>query len=173
MARNYHFRLPSRFRLLRTRSTVDVTAMDDNLLDGTQTVFATANALGYTGDRSSVLVRDFERLHISTDVTRMREDAGASAAKVTIQRTNTDTAGELSITLTSSDRSELTLPTTIKIPAGQQSVEAELNSIDDSILDGDQNVTLMASAIGYANAEASVFGAGCRGDCLNRQSCFN
>ena len=57
----------------------------------------------------------------------------------------------LTVTLASSDTTEATATGTVTIPAGQfNSAPFNINSIDDSIVDGTQTVTFTASAAGHA-----------------------
>jgi M6 family metalloprotease-like protein len=55
-------------------------------------------------------------------------------------------ASPLVVTLTSTDTSELTVPTTVSIPTGQLSATFNLTLVDDALLDGSQNVSVNATA---------------------------
>jgi hypothetical protein len=65
-------------------------------------------------------------------------------------------ASDLTVTLTSSDTSEATVPPTITIPAGQNSVSFAVNVLDDSELDGTQQVTINASASTYVTGSSDL-----------------
>ncbi|MFN9970986.1 MAG: hypothetical protein ACK58T_13955, partial [Phycisphaerae bacterium] len=76
---------------------------------------------------------------------------------MTITRSNTDIAGvALTVTLTVDDPTEIAVPATVVIPAGQQSVTFPIDAIDDSLLDGTQTVTISASASGYQSGAESL-----------------
>ncbi|MFN9975468.1 MAG: hypothetical protein ACK58T_36810, partial [Phycisphaerae bacterium] len=95
-------------------------------------------------------VTDFETLTASFGALTVVENACSAATTMTITRSNTDVAGSaLTVTLTVDDPSEIAVPATIVIPAGQQSVTFPIDAIDDSLLDGTQTVTISASASGY------------------------
>jgi subtilisin family serine protease/outer membrane protein assembly factor BamB len=57
---------------------------------------------------------------------------------------NIETAynSDITITLTSSDTTEITVPSSVTIPAGQTTASFNINVIDDAILDGAQLVTI-------------------------------
>ncbi len=75
----------------RTFVDVDVDAVDDTELDGTQTVSITVSAAGFNPWIDTVDVLDVESLDLSIDATSVREDAGAGATTATLTRSNTDT----------------------------------------------------------------------------------
>ncbi len=74
------------------------------------------------------------------------ENAGASAATLTIRRSAPAATTPVTISLVSSDTSEATVPTTATIPAGQLSATVPVAAVDDTLFDGTQSVTLTASA---------------------------
>ena len=69
---------------------------------------------------------------------------------------NGDTSGALEISLTSSDETEVTVPPSVTIPSGQQTVSVPLNPVDDALADGPQTVLLSALADGFPEAQATV-----------------
>ena len=56
---------------------------------------------------------------------------------------------DLTVSLTSSDLSEATLPTSALIEAGETSVTVTISSVNDDVIDGTQSVTITASADGF------------------------
>lgn len=60
------------------------------------------------------------------------------------------------VRLSSSDTSELRVPATILIPAGQNSVEFVLTPVDDLVADGTRQVLVAASAAGYSRAARTI-----------------
>ncbi|RAM52047.1 MAG: hypothetical protein C6Y22_08425 [Hapalosiphonaceae cyanobacterium JJU2] len=94
-------------------------------------------------------------LSLSVSPTSFSETAGNNAAIGTVTRTgSTDNA--LSVTLTSNDTSEATVPTTVEIAAGQTSATFNIAAVDDAIADGSQTVTLNATASGFTNGATTV-----------------
>ena len=82
------------------------------------------------------------------------ENAGQLTA--TLKRLNADVSGALTVTLSSSDTGEAGVPATVTIPAGQESVTFTVTGVDDLIPDGDQTVTLTATATGFQAGSASI-----------------
>jgi len=64
---------------------------------------------------------------------------------------------DLDVSLTSGDTSEVTVPTTIRIAAGQTSNIFDLNVVDDDFVDGGQELVISSRADGYPSSEAIIF----------------
>lgn len=153
---------PSNWNVPRT---VTVTGVDDLNVDGdVNYLITTANAVSndpkYNGVNPvdvSVTNRDndTQTLTLSLAAASISEGAGPAATTATLSR-NTDPTNELSVTLTSSDLSEATVPTSVTIPAGQSSVTFSVSAVDDAILDGTQSETVTASATGHANGSRTL-----------------
>ncbi|MFY8199084.1 MAG: PKD domain-containing protein, partial [Pirellula staleyi] len=102
-------------------------------------------------------------LVLSIDRPSINEDAGDNAAILTIQRVGFDNSVATTILLTSSDASEIQLPASATIPAGQTSITVPAKAVDDSLLDGTIPVRLSASAGAIASNSVNV-------DVLDRES---
>ncbi len=100
---------------------------------------------GTSQQQFTVAVGPPPSLELSIDKSTVAEDAGANAATITIKRVGFDTSAALSVLLTSSDTSELQLPSSATIPAGQFSITVPVQAIDDTLLDGTVRVLLSAS----------------------------
>ncbi|WP_155969106.1 DUF4347 domain-containing protein, partial [Kamptonema formosum] len=87
-------------------------------------------------------------LDVSFNASSFSEGAGAIAATGTVTRTGT-TAGALTVSLSSSDTTEATVPLTVTIPNGAASVTFAVGAVDDPVVDGLQPVTVTASATNY------------------------
>ncbi|HET6425430.1 MAG TPA: cadherin domain-containing protein, partial [Planctomycetaceae bacterium] len=72
-------------------------------------------------------------------------------------RSNTsDLFAALTVSLLSTDTTELTVPATVVIPAGQASAVFTINVVDDVVTDGTQAVTIRATAAGYISIDDSL-----------------
>jgi hypothetical protein len=129
-----------------------INAVDDSLLDGTQAVTISADATGYESAAALVDVTDFEQLLLTTELSSISENGGTTAGTVT----RTDSAGALTVTLLSSDASEATVSALVTIPDGIRSADFSVIAVDDLIGDGDQTVTLTATAAGYVDGTNTV-----------------
>ena len=137
--------------------TVDIAAIDDPEVDGTQTVTVSAAATGYTGASATLEVTDDDVplvLDLAIADASISESAGAAATTATVTRS--DPRGNLTVTLTSDDTSEATLPATVTLLDGQSSASFDVAAVDDSNVDGMQTVTLSAAAAGYAGASGTL-----------------
>ncbi len=64
--------------------------------------------------------------------------------------------GDLTVSLVSSDLTELEVPAEVVIPAGSATAAFTLKALTDGIMDGDQTVTVIASAVGYTTTSATI-----------------
>lgn len=136
--------------------TFDIRAVDDALLDGTQTVDITASAAGYASGSDALDVTDYEMLDVSIAVASIAENAGNAATTATVTRSNTDINQSLEVTLVNGDPSEIAIPSLVTIPANEASVTFDIRAVDDDLLDGTQTVTITASAVGYVSGSNAL-----------------
>ena len=124
------------------------------------------NDQGHTGtggpqsDDDTVIINVKESsVPVPLELTLTVEQASFSEAfgtPSTATVTRLDTSGVLTVTLSSSDTTEVTVPPTVEIPDAQTSVSFNINAVDDNVVDGTQTVTLTASATGYTEATTTV-----------------
>ena len=101
---------------------------------------------GSNQQQFSVTVGAPPSLELSIDRSSVAEDAGANAATIAVKRIGFDPSIALSVSLSSNDTTELQLPSSVSIPAGQSSITVPVQAIDDALLDGTVRVLLTASA---------------------------
>ncbi len=131
-----------------------ISAVDDTLLDGTQNVAITVTATGYQITTQILAVTDYETLTLSISPSSMSENGGSALG--TVSRNNTDIDQPLTVSLTSLDTSEATVPATVTIPAGAASTTFPITAADDALLDGTQTVTISVAAVGYLSHTATI-----------------
>lgn len=85
----------------------------------------------------------------------INEIGAVTSTTVTVTR-NGSTSFPLTVNLSSNDTSELTVPASITIPAGQVSAQFTVNSVNDTVIDGTQIVQINATANGYSSAIATI-----------------
>ncbi|MBC8113292.1 MAG: hypothetical protein H7062_02865, partial [Candidatus Saccharimonas sp.] len=83
-------------------------------------------------------------LNLSITPDTISED-GTQSATGTLSRTG-DISQALTVSLSTSDTSETSLPSTVTFAAGASSVEFSITAVDDALIDGSQAVTISASA---------------------------
>ncbi len=140
-----------------------VSAVDNLQVDGSRPVevrswfraSGTTTRLGQSG-AATVTVTDDDgpTLRLSADRSVLPEGL-ASAGTGTVTR-NTGTNGTLVVTLVSGDTNELRLPVTVTIPAGAIFANFPLTTVEDGETDGNQRVTMTASATDYTSGRLDL-----------------
>ncbi|GBL15644.1 hypothetical protein MTo_02959 [Microcystis aeruginosa NIES-1211] len=139
-----------------TSKVVTIPIVNDGVFEPNETINLTLNnptngaTLGTQTTAVLTIINDNTPpvLTLSTNKKVIDEELGNNAAIGTVTR-NVVTNQDLIVTLTSSNTTEATVPVQVVIPAGQASANFDINVIDDGIPDGDQKVTLTATAGGY------------------------
>ncbi len=108
----------------------------------------------YASVAGAIQITDDERIVVSVDPNTISENGGVATG--TVRRTNLDVAQPLTVTLTSSDATEATVPVSVTIPGGQQSQTFPVTAVNDAAIDGTQTVTLTGTAAGYISVTATL-----------------
>ena len=111
---------------------------------------------GTSQQQFNVLVGPPPTLELAIDRNSFSEDAGANAATLTVRRVGFDTATATTVTLVSSDLTEIQLPPSVTIPAGQTSATVAVQAIDDTLLDGTIKGLLSATVGSIASNQVEV-----------------
>jgi hypothetical protein len=139
-----------------TSTTIDINALDDALLDGTQTVMLTVSAVGYDGDTATLNVTDHESLGLSIADATISEFDGTTIA--TLTRSNLDDNSAIVVVVTGQLGDPNGNPPfalgTVEIPSGETSASFPIGPFDDDLLTGPRTLTLSVSAAGFASADA-------------------
>ncbi len=133
-----------------------VTFVDDNIDDGTIPVTISASGPGIASGQMVVNVADHETVTLTVSKLQFLENSGVGAAVGTVTRSDIDSANALVVSLSSSDLSEVTVPSSVTIPAGQASVNFNITAVNDSDLDGPQLVSISVSAVNYITNSVQV-----------------
>lgn len=138
-----------------TSATFTVTLIDDTIANGNRQATVSASATNFVTGAATVTIVDNESPSLSLTVSRdsISEDGGTSTITVT---RNTPTAQSLVVTLRSSDTTAATVPNSVTIPAGANSITFLATATNDSIADGNQQVTITASATGFSNGTVPI-----------------
>ncbi|MDP6442911.1 MAG: hypothetical protein QF805_03875, partial [Pirellulaceae bacterium] len=139
-----------------TDGAFTIDAIDDALLDGTQTVMIDAISPGFFSQPASLDVVDAEQLTLSIDMTSIAENAGPNAAVGTLTRSDVDTNVAVSVTLLHDDPSEVDTQTVFTIPGDQSSIQFPIHAVDDDLLDGTQTVNFAVSSFGFLGDAATL-----------------
>ena len=132
-----------------------ITGIDDAIVDGTQAVSITAMTNSFNDTSVSIDVADDDTPTLTVQFADVSVGESDGATTLTVSR-NTDTTDELIVNLATSDPSELITPTTITIPAGETQASVTVDVIDDSIVDGTQVVSVLATANSFAINQGTI-----------------
>ncbi|WP_158520982.1 choice-of-anchor Q domain-containing protein [Fuerstiella marisgermanici] len=140
----------------QSSASFTINAVDDAIVDGTQSVSVAANATGYATDSASLDVTDDDVLMLKLTVSPASISENGGTATGTVLRNDGDLSSPLEVTLTSGDTTEATVPTTVTIAAGQSAATFTVSGVDDAVVDGTQSVDVTATAASYLSATSSV-----------------
>ena len=87
-------------------------------------------------------------ISLGSTATTLNENGVTATTMMTVTR-NGSPALSLTVNLTSSDTTEVTVPATVVIPAGQLSATFTASAVNDGTIDGNQMSTIMATASGF------------------------
>ncbi|MFM6669713.1 MAG: Calx-beta domain-containing protein, partial [Dolichospermum sp.] len=143
-----------------TSKTVTIPIIDDSIFEATETInLSLSNPTnGVTiGSQNSAIVNiidnDFKPT-LTVNISSEQVTEG-NIIQGTVTR-NTDTTDPLTVTLVSSDNTQLTVPTTVIIPAGSNSVNFNLNAVDDTLIELAKNYTIIATAQGFVSGSDTL-----------------
>jgi uncharacterized protein YkwD len=94
-------------------------------------------------------------LTVSSSVVTINESGAVSSTMLTVTR-NGDTSFPLTVILSSSDTTELTVPASVIIPAGNTSATFLASAVEDTVIDGRQTARVTVSAGGYTAGNVSI-----------------
>ncbi|MBP8260273.1 MAG: hypothetical protein KA118_11480, partial [Verrucomicrobia bacterium] len=146
-----------------TRLGFPILPVDDDVVTGARPVTVRAFVMD-----STVSVRLFEAIPDTIEIAENDSPAlrftlerslvaeGLSPATTGTLALNTATNQAVLVTLLSSDTTEAAVPSTVLLPANQESVIFEVHTLQDGIVDGNQTVHLTASATGIQPASATL-----------------
>ena len=108
----------------------------------------------FVSGTATIQVNDHETVSLSLSASSISENGGIATGTVT--RSNVDNGSPLTVTLFNSDASEVSVPATVVIPAGQSSINFTITGVDDALLDGTQLVSLSTAATGYFGTASNL-----------------
>ena len=140
---------------------VPITIVDNAIVDGNRTVTITAHLVAggeIVADAPPVdlQITDDEGPSLSLAFDRTLFIEGKNPAGSGIVTRNPAAGNPLAVSLTSSNPAKFIVPATVTIPASQASATFPIQTINDGHPDGNQPITLTATAASFNPATASV-----------------
>ncbi|MCP4711397.1 MAG: hypothetical protein GY869_22485 [Planctomycetes bacterium] len=133
----------------QTSATFDLVITDDANLDGTQTATISATASGFVSGMDTIQIHDNETATLTVNLPASAKETDgvlSGQGSVTVSAPPDD---DVKVSLTSDDTTEVTVPLTVTIPAGQTSATFDLTIMTDTLVDGTQTVTITASVMNW------------------------
>jgi len=90
-------------------------------------------------------------LTLGSAVTTLNENGATATTTMTVTR-NGSLASSLTVNVASTDMTEVTVPATVVIPAGQLSVTFTASAVNDGLIDGKQTANITTTASAFAGA---------------------
>ncbi len=103
---------------------------------------------GWDEKSFNVVVSGQPKIVLTSDRLAFAETAGANAALVTVSIDGFDNRNDVTIQLANSDPSEISIPSSVVVGAGQTQVTFGVAAVDDVRLDGTQLAQIVASSNG-------------------------
>jgi uncharacterized protein (DUF697 family) len=146
-----------------TSAVFTVSAVNDSIVDGPQTAAigaavletGTSFILRY-GAPDALTVTDDDGPTLTLTIAADLVGEGLNPATTATVTRNTSTNSSLLVNLLSGDTSEATVPPTVMIPAGAVSATFNIASVADGANDGNQTVTITASAPGFTSGSDTL-----------------
>ncbi len=120
-----------------------------------ETLSVTAAGFPAAAATLNILYDDVAALTLTLNMNAVSEDAAPGVAAGTITR-NANFGQPLTVTLVSDMPSALTVPATVKIPAGQASAGFDLTPVNDNVVGDTRRVHLLASATGISPVSTTI-----------------
>ena len=138
----------------QSNAVFDLTIIDDGVLDGTQPAMITASAPGFANGYGTISVFDNE-----TATLQVALPASATEGQGTVQGTvqvSATPAANIAVSLSSSHTTEIQVPASAIIPAGQTSAAFTATVVDDNQIDGTQMATVTAHVQNWTDGRANI-----------------
>ncbi|MEN3939809.1 S8 family serine peptidase [Prosthecobacter sp. SYSU 5D2] len=136
--------------------SLPLTVPDDVIIDGQQTVTVTATVTNWPVAQASLTIADNEPLHLTVTLPDKRLESAGLLPEAGTVSTSGILAAPLTVSLLSSDSSELTVAASLVIPAGSSTAGFDLQLVDDDVSDGDQTIQVTVSSPGFTEGAALI-----------------
>ncbi|MBN1868844.1 hypothetical protein JW916_16315 [Candidatus Sumerlaeota bacterium] len=140
-----------------TSTTLDLTIVDDALLDGSRTVEISALAGGpYVGQSATLVVHDNETATLSVSLPADATEGDGTLSGVGTVQASSAVEDDVTVSLSSDDPSEATVGASVVVLSGQDSATFDLTVVDDGAIDGTQVATIAASVTNWTSGNDTI-----------------
>ena len=134
----------------------DLTLLDDDLLDGTQTVTITGTLPGGGSISGVVRVNDNESATLRVEIPKTAREGEGRLPSMGIVSVSAPVDKDVKVSLASDDPSNVTVPETVTIPKGKSSAPFDLIIENNVVVDGLKSVTITASVPGWTSGSDTM-----------------
>ncbi len=133
------------------------TAVNDTIVNSSLTVLVTASTTGFENGTLNVTLTDNDAaaLSLTSSSTTVAENT-STPVTFTLSRSNDDKTQPLTVQLASGFASRMSVPSSVTIPAGFDSVTFNGTVINNANTDGSSSIMVSAVAAGYIGTQSSV-----------------
>jgi len=139
-----------------TSATFELEIVDDAILDGSHAATITAAAEGHYDGTGRIVVHDGEHATLSVSVPDSALEGDgllAGRGSVTVSEAPGD---DVTVSLSSGDTTEATVPESVTIPAGQVSATFDVGIVDDAEVDGTRTATITAHVANWTDGADAI-----------------
>jgi hypothetical protein len=139
----------------QTKAEFDLRPVDDRRIDGPRTVTVTVHVANWTDGRDSMVILDNDEPALFVALPVSASEGNGVLTNGGVIRLSGTLPTNLVVALSSSDRTELRVPATMTIDAGQFEASFDLTVVNDAQIDGRKTVTVSAWAEGFGGGDIS------------------
>jgi hypothetical protein len=141
----------------QSSANLGITAVDDALFDGTQTVELRGAASGYSDGTTSIQVTDYQPLSLALRANELiEEDPNRNSTQAEVTLRSPAPSGGITLDLRSNVPSQLIIPTSVFVPAGSSSANFPVTLADDFAPQGNRIGRISASGPGVTSASIDL-----------------
>ncbi|MEC7679693.1 MAG: DUF4465 domain-containing protein, partial [Planctomycetota bacterium] len=149
--------LPASVTIPANTSFVDFSLelINDDLVNGDQSVLVSASATGQIGDQESLLILEDDILSLQLEASETTLSEGNSFS-VSVSRNAADLSTSLTVAFSATPDGLIDFPSEVVIPVGQASTTFSISAPEDEIERANEQVQLVAAAADYLDATLLV-----------------
>jgi subtilisin family serine protease/glutamine cyclotransferase len=139
-----------------TSAPFTLAIVDNSLLDGLQDVTISATAAGCGPGQGTIAVHDNETAVLSVSLPASAREGDGALKNAGVVTSSAAPTRDITVQLVSSDTSEITVPFTIVLHAGQTTAAFDVTVVDDALIDDLQTATVTASVEHWTSGSAGM-----------------
>lgn len=144
-----------------SQATFTINGVAENIDDGDIDVAVTASATGFLSGSAVIPALDNDDPTVTIEfptATSFSEGDGVGAIAATVSRNTTNNTAALVVNIATTGDARISAPATVTIPAGQSSVNVNLDTVDNNIVDQPPTgtTTVSVSATNFTGSSAAL-----------------